>query len=120
MSRGWRRCSAYFLLALFAAVAAAPHHHLNPVADLVSDGPSNSGRFAQFDGDADLGFAAGSLVDDESCLACFHHDFVSSPAAHVAVVPIFQPLQREADRNTPALGHDLPADTVSRAPPSRA
>lgn len=80
--RGWRRYPALYLLALFLGAAAAPHHHLDPIADLLSDRPSNSGTFALIQGPGSLetGFFPGLLVQDVSCFACFQHDFVTSPA----------------------------------------
>ena len=67
----WRRMWAFCLATFLFVAAAAPHHHLDPAADLVSDGPSNSGTFAQIIGWAglDRGFYPGALVQDEPCLA---------------------------------------------------
>jgi hypothetical protein len=122
MLRAWRRLPAIYLLALFAAAAAAPHHHLDPIADIVSDGPSNSGSFAQIGGSVGLGagFYPGALVDDESCLACFHSDFVASPAISLALA---RPLEHLAGR--PVLRSDstplpLPSEASSRGPPALA
>jgi hypothetical protein len=117
--RAARRCLALYFAAFFLAAAAAPHHHLNPVADIVSDGPSNSGKFAQFQGHADStpGFVAGSLVDDEWCLACFNRDFVASPAVTIALTPTFVALPHDPAPSTLALPDLRPADTSSRAPP---
>ncbi|HEY1435593.1 MAG TPA: hypothetical protein VGG65_09475 [Thermoanaerobaculia bacterium] len=119
MRRCWRRIPALYLLALFAAAAAAPHHHLDPIADLLSDGPSNSGTFAQIAGPGSLGqgLYAGALVQDESCFACFHSDFVGSPA--VALV-LTQALQRLPDRPValaPTVLARPASGTSSRAPP---
>ncbi len=120
MLSAWRRISAIYLLALFAAAAGTPHHHLDPIADIVSDGPSNSGRFAQIRGPVGLGagFYPGALVDDESCLACFHSDFVASPAISLTLAA---PLQPPSGRpvtppvSTPA---PVPSDSSSRGPPA--
>lgn len=122
MMARWRRISATYLLALFAAASAAPHHHLDPIADIVSDGPSNSGRFTQIRGPVGLGtgFYSGALVDDESCLACFHSDFVASPAISLTLAAPLQPLAGRpliASVSTPAL---VPSDSSSRGPPALA
>jgi hypothetical protein len=117
--RFWRRIPALYLLALFTGAAAAPHHHLDPIADLVSDRPSNSGTFAQISGPGSVekGVYPGDLVQDESCFACFHSDFVTSLA--VALV-LTQSLQPVPDRPVAPVHSVLarPASgTSSRAPP---
>ena len=122
MLHAWRRLPAIYLLALFAAAAAAPHHHLDPIADIVSDGPSNSGTFAQIRESVGPGAGVypGALVDDESCLACFHSDFVASPAISLALA---RPLEHLAGR--PVVRSDstqlpLPSEASSRGPPALA
>ncbi len=118
--RGWRRFPALYLLALFLGAAAAPHHHLDPIADLLSDRPSNSGTLTLIPGPGSLetGLYPGLLVQDESCFACFPHDFVTSPAILLFLTP---PLRLSAHhagpfpRAAPAL---LASGTSSRAPPS--
>ena len=102
--------------------AGAPHHHLNPIADLVSDRPSNSGTFAQLIGPAAQGHGLYPwvLVQDESCLACFDQDFVSSPALQFLLATSFDPLpQRLGPPLLPGPALVL-ADSASRAPPTRA
>jgi len=122
MLRVWRRLPAMYLLALFAAASTAPHHHLDPIADIVSDGPSNSGSFAQIREPVGLGagFYPGALVDDESCLACFHSDFVASPAIPLALArPLAFPAGRTVIRSESAPS-PLPSDASSRGPPALA
>ena len=120
MLRATRRLSAIYLLALFAAAAAAPHHHLDPIADIVSDGPSNSGSFAQIRGPVGLGagFYPGALIDDESCLACFHSDFVASPAIALALVAPLQPLIGRPVIPSVSTPAPVPSDSSSRGPPA--
>src|SRR5271154_1753261 len=112
----WKRIPALYLLTLFASAAAAPHHHLDPIADLLSDGPSNSGTFAQIvgPGSLDEGVFPGALVEDESCFACFHSDFVGAPAVALVLTQSLQPLP---DRPI-ALVHSVLARPASR-PSSR-
>lgn len=115
-----RALPAFYLLALFLGAAIAPHHHLDPIADLFSDRPSDSGTFVQVagHGSLDRGVYPGALVRDESCLACFHSDFAASPA--VAIVPT-EALARAPHRgfsSSPAPRAALLSDTSSRAPPA--
>jgi hypothetical protein len=114
-----RRLSAIYLLALFAVAAAARHHHLDPIADLVSDGPSNSGRFAQIlePVGPGAGFYPGALVDDESCLACFHSDFVASPEIVLALVTPLQPMPGRPVTPAVCSPAPVPSDSSSRGPP---
>jgi hypothetical protein len=122
MLRVGRRLSAIYLLALFAAAAAAPHHHLDPIADILSDGPSNSGSFAQIREPVGLGagFYPGGLVDDESCLACFHSDFVASPASSLALAKPLAPLAGRPAVRSDSTPSPLPSDASSRGPPALA
>ena len=122
MTSRWRSASAWYFAAFFLAVAAAPHHHLNPIGDIVSDGPSNSGSFTRIRGPVALetGIYQGSLVEDESCLACFNRDFVASPAVLFALTPVLARLPHQPI--LPALGIPelLPTETSSRGPPQLA
>jgi len=109
-----------YLLALFVGAAFAPHHHLDPIADLLSDRPSNSGTFTQVQGPRGLddGVHPGRMVQDESCLACFHSDFVASPATVLALTHSLEPLaQSPAPVATTSLS-TFSSDPSSRAPPS--
>ena len=120
MRRLARRISAFYLLALFVAAAAAPHHHLDPIADLFSDRPSNSGTFVQIagPGSLDRGVYPGSLVQDESCFACFHSDFVASPAVAIVVLQALAPAPHRPFSTTPSAPSVFLTDTSSRAPPA--
>ena len=114
-----RRWLALYFAVFLLAAAGAPHHHLNPVADIVSDGPSYSGKFVQLRGPADStpGFDSGELVDDEWCLACFNRDFVASPTVTIALTPTFVPLPHDPAPSSLPLPDLRPAETASRAPP---
>src|SRR5215471_4980599 len=113
MRRLARRISAFYLLALFVAAAAAPHHHLDPIADLFSDRPSNSGTFVQIagPGSLDRGVYPGSLVQDESCFACFHSDFVASPAVAIVVLQALAPAPHRTFSTTPSAPSVFLSDT---------
>jgi len=122
MSSLWRRLSAFYLTGFFAAVAAAPHHHLDPLADILSDGPSNSGTIAQIlaPNPFDAGVYPGTLVQDEPCLACFSRDFVAAPAVCVVVTPVFALLAHHPVPPTLPAARLLLASASSRAPPTLA
>ncbi len=115
----WRRLSAWYLVALFVSAAAAPHHHLDPIADLLSDRPSNSGTFTQVGGTGSpgVGLYAGAIVQDESCFACFHSDFAASPAVAIALTVFLQPLPDRPETPTAFTRSADVSDTPSRAPP---
>ena len=117
-----RQLPALYLLAFFAAAAAAPHHHLDPIADLISDGPSNSGTFAQIISHGILGTGVypGALVDDVPCLACFNRDFTASPAIVILLDQALQVLRHRPVTPTLTAPTLIPADACSRAPPSPA
>jgi hypothetical protein len=122
MRRPWRRLPVPYLLGIFLGAAFAPHHHLDPIADLLSDRPSNSGTFVRIEGPVGLqrGVYPGALVQDESCFACFHSDFVVSPAVPIsAIAPFARALHRafSTTRSAPSI---LLSDSVSRAPPGPA
>jgi hypothetical protein len=120
MRRLLRRLPSFYLLAIFVAAAAAPHHHLDPIADLLSDRPSNSGTFVEIvgPGSLDRGLYPGALVEDESCFACFHSDFVTSPAVAVAVGHSLSPLAPHRLPAAPPIAPSISlSGTASRAPP---
>lgn len=122
MSRfGWRRATGSYLVLFFLAVAAAPHHHVNGLEDLLLDQPSDSGYVVE------TGSPIGTrgapawnsfwLVEDDPCLACFTSDFVSAPAAVFAFVPRLERLDvppEPASRRAPDPGS---SETSSRGPP---
>lgn len=80
MKRWGRLLGACYLLAIFGSSLFAAHRHLNPIGDLLTDGPSDSGTFLRAvspsngKGAALSGFV---FVDDDPCLACFWHDFLA-------------------------------------------
>lgn len=120
-SSRWRRAAACYLALFFLAVAAAPHHHLNGLEDILLDQPSDSGIIVQPGGSADPDGRPAvvplRLIQDVPCLACFTRDFVCSPAAAIALVAVLAPLPvrpKPLPLPTPEL---LPAETASRAPP---
>jgi hypothetical protein len=121
MRRLLRRAPAFYLLGVFGLAAAAPHHHLDPIADLFSDRPSNSGTFVQIAGAGRLEHGAypGRLVDDESCLACFHSDFVASAAVPIFSIQPFAWALHRAFSTAPSIRSVSRSDSVSRAPPRR-
>ncbi|HKA36805.1 MAG TPA: hypothetical protein VKH43_08295 [Thermoanaerobaculia bacterium] len=122
LRNGWRRASAAYLALFFLAVAAAPHHHLNGLEDLLLDQRSDSGVLIQTIGVEGTSRAPAlnpfRVVHDVPCLACFTGDFVCATAqaihfaaSHDLVALAQAPL---ADR-VPEL---VPADSSSRAPPA--
>ena len=76
-----RRSVGISLAAFFFAVAAAPHHHLNGVEDLLLDECSDSGILVLAEGTpggrAPV-FDPARLHRDLPCLACFSGDFVAA------------------------------------------
>lgn len=84
-----RRMAATYVAGFFLVAAATPHHHLNPIEDLFSDDRSDSGVFALGSNATrpDVGPSLEPLrfLDDDPCLACFQHDFVSTAAAALLV-----------------------------------
>lgn len=109
-----------YLAAFFLAVAAAPHHHLNGVEDLLLDQRSDSGILVVADRTA---FGAGPAFDstrfhrDVPCLACFSGDFVAAPAPAIALVARLSPLPMQPPRLAPGIPEVLFTETPSRAPP---
>ena len=121
----WSRCrraTGTYLVLFFLAVAAAPHHHLNGLEDLLLDQPSDSGVFvesgAPLGADGAPAWSYFRLVDDDPCLACFNRDFVSAPAPILAFavhLDRLAPPPPAASRTAPAR---VVRDTSSRAPPA--
>jgi hypothetical protein len=115
------RIAALYGLFFFLAVAAAPHHHLNSFEDLVTDGPSDSGIFVlQPTADSDPCIAAGNVVDDDPCLACFQNDYAAAASFLVLVAResrSFHLVPSPADPAVPQSVFDSPA---SRSPPRSA
>jgi hypothetical protein len=94
---------------------------LNSLEDLVSEGPSDSGVFLETDPSDPGGetrIQPARLVDDDPCMACFHHDYAASMAAIFVLDQTFSAL-----RNVPALPErEAPEPATeslsSRSPPS--
>jgi hypothetical protein len=126
LREGLRSLAAFHGLVFFLAVAIVPHSHLNSLEDLLSDGPSDSGIFIVLTSAAapvpGLWFRAARLVDDDSCLACFHNDFKSAtePFSGLLVAPVFAPLAQTVVFSSPVEPAPLAARRQSRAPPPTA
>ncbi|HEY6050524.1 MAG TPA: hypothetical protein VIZ58_04690 [Thermoanaerobaculia bacterium] len=111
-----------FLALFFLAVAAAPHDHVNGLADLLLDQPSDSGEIAESDApaaDTGYGWYSEWLVNDDPCLACFNSDFVSTPAPILAFTPHLDRLPARSALRVERAPWVLLRDAPSRAPPSR-
>src|SRR5262249_13066389 len=117
-----RRAAGLYLCLFFLAVAAAPHHHLNGLEDLLLDQRSDSGIQVQTSGPPGTAAApalnASTIVRDISCLACFTGDLVAAPHAPFLLVALLTRLPLVPVPPTSATPELAPADTPSRAPPS--
>ncbi len=119
--RTLRQAAAFYLLAFLLAVSAAPHHHLNPLADLLSDGPSDSGVILQIEGT--VGSRGGPqlnpvrLIDDEPCPACFHHDFATLTGHLFEHIETLKPSEETRLRRNPAPPRAFREAPASRSPP---
>ena len=116
----WRRAAAVYLALFFCAVVAAPHDHVNGLEDLLFDQPSDSGIIAQPVARPAQGATVAPLryVRDISCPACFTSDFVTTAASAIAVIPRLTPLHLQPDPIPLSRPELLPAESVSRGPPS--
>lgn len=119
-----RRVGVLYLLAFFAASLVAPHHHLNPIADLITDGQSDSGIVLLTQGGRPnvpgSGWSAAAFVDDDPCIACFWHDFTAAVSTSfsvrfAAVILFVLPPQPPIDRAQPSV-----SPAIGRGPPSSA
>jgi hypothetical protein len=121
---GLRRFAATHLLAFLLAVAVAPHQHANSLEDLLSDGPSDSGIFVDGgqspDPTGEPQWHAARLIDDDPCLACFHHDFssIAEVTAFVTVISNPLPIDSAFTSNSSAAPPTSPPSRDSRAPPA--
>ena len=92
--RHWRPITrpgaAVYLLLFLGLTATVRHDHLNALADLSSDGPSDCGFFlkANAPGPTRGAAAIGScdVVRDLACLACFFSDVTATAPRILAVV----------------------------------
>src|SRR5713101_3856980 len=92
----WRRGAALYGVIFLLAVAFAPHRHFNSLEDLLSDGPSDSGIFVMSPVGAPEGspsLSSSRLIDDDPCLACFHHDYAASARRLFVLRQTFTPLK---------------------------
>jgi hypothetical protein len=123
---GLRRAAALYCLAFLVTVAIAPHRHLNSIDDLFSDAASDSGSFLQCNRSPDTTgppiWSSSRPVDDDPCLACFHHDSDSTTEAISVVVlaPGFTPVLVTSLIQGPAAPAAHAPSTRSRAPPALA
>jgi hypothetical protein len=117
-----RRAAGLYLCLFFLAVAAAPHHHLNGLEDLLLDERSDSGVLVQTGGPPGTASApalnSSTVVRDVPCLACFTRDFVAAPQASFLLVALLTRLPLIPAPPLSATPELAPADTPSRAPPS--
>lgn len=121
---GLRRFAALYLLVFLAAVAAAPHRHLNALEDLLFDGPSDSGVVlegsATLDPTAGTQWSSARFTDDDPCLACFHNDWATDtePIAVLVLAPSFAPASLTQTVHRPANPAPPAGPLRSRAPPA--
>ena len=119
-----RRLAALYLLLFFGAVAMAPHQHANSIEDLISDGPSDSGVFLEASGSQDPAanpqWSGVHWLDDDPCLACFHHDFdsVTEVVTIFALASRFGALPLTSVRDYFAFPSIPLRSSPSRAPPA--
>jgi len=109
-----------YLLGFLLAVAVAPHRHLNSFADLLSEGPSDSGMFVQAgsshaDGEARIDRAF--LVDDDPCLACFHHDYAATASTPFVIDRTLTPRREVQASPGPSVPEPTSESPASRSPP---
>jgi hypothetical protein len=116
-----RRAGAIYFALFFLAVAAAPHHHLNGLEDLLLDQGSDSGLITQVLGPArtrqEPALNPFQTVRDFPCLACFGGDFVAAPTPVVLFAATLTPLSAPTVPPNSAAPALLPAEATSRAPP---
>ena len=117
-----RRASAVALLLLLGGSIFAAHRHLNPVGDLLSDGPSDSGRFLRSLGaphpGSGPGLSASVFVDDDPCLACFWHDSRTLAAFTLAFAVPVSVRSFTAEAASPAIPSAPLPRIVIRGPPT--
>jgi hypothetical protein len=118
-----RRSTAAYAVGFFLAVAVAPHHHINSIEDLFSDGPSDSGfvigPMACSEGRGPL-LEPLRILDDDPCLACFHHDFVAAAVSAFVLSSPSALLARIDAGALPATPDPNAKSPASRSPPAAA
>ncbi len=121
LSDRFRRIAATYLAVFYLAVAAAPHHHLNGLEDLLLDQKSDSG-VVKIDSPVPLaGSPAWStfwFVRDDPCLACFNSDFVSAPSPSVCLTHRLERIGRYSAALIKLMPPAFSKETPSRAPPA--
>lgn len=117
-----RRSLAVCLVGLLIGVAVAPHRHKNDLADLLTDGRSDSGVFLDVSEAGPRGSPpiAESVrwIDDAPCPACFASDFVTTAAAAPYRGETLCPLEHIAARRHAEAPAERIALRASRSPPS--
>jgi hypothetical protein len=118
---GYRRAWAAYLALFFLAVAAAPHHHLNGLEDLLLDQRSDSGVLIQTIGPDGTSQAPAlnpfRILHDVPCLACFTGDFVCAAAQAIHFVASHDLVAQAPAPTADHVPELVPADSSSRAPP---
>ncbi len=113
--------ASVLLLSLYLGSAMSAHRHLNPIADLVSDGPSDSGTFLLALGAPDGGrgarIAGCVVVDDDPCLACFWNDAQTLAAYSVSFAIVVSALPFRFERAVPFAGSLPLPRLINRGPP---
>jgi hypothetical protein len=116
-----RRAGAIYFALFFLAVAAAPHHHLNGLEDLLLDQRSDSGLIEQVLGPPgtrqEPAINPFRTIRDFPCLACFGGDFVAAPTPVILFTATLTPFSVPTVSPNPAAPALLPAEAASRAPP---
>jgi hypothetical protein len=119
--RALRRSAALYLAGFWLAAVFSPHQHVNPVADLLSDGRSDSGVVCQVDGPSDplrgVEINPVRLIDDDPCPACFSDDFAGVAGHWLAHAANLEILREAPEAPTPAALAVLPDAPASRSPP---
>ena len=118
-ARSW---AARLLLAFCAGTLLSPHRHLNPIADLVTDGQSDSGIIVlpteRSAPDRSPVISGARTLFDEPCLACFWHDMTAS-AARVFRLTVVSVPHAVVDGRRPGMPHPVFVPLCpSRGPPA--
>jgi hypothetical protein len=117
-----RPAIALYALAFLIAASAAPHRHRDSFEDLLFDGPSDSGTCVvdTLAGESGGRESVGAAIDDDPCLACFHHDYAAAVAALIVFRETFAPVPLKT--GLPGLNHPdpVPDSAAARSPPDRA